>query len=141
MSLKKRKTQRFKAEGDVVLVLCEGEKSIEIAGPSVGSLSDVSITGAAIIVNQINFGDYNLGSSPLENSSLFLRMRGDDFLISSRPVWYHYIQLKKEPHYRIGLEFIDQPDKAQFAAMLSHETKTKKGFWNQTLEKLFPTIK
>ncbi len=134
-----RRNERYDSDVSVRLSLKEVKDGPIVAGPSAGRFSDISVSGAAVLVNPIRFGKYHLVDTALENPSQLLVLDLNEFSIPCRPVWYHLDTTSKGKgleQYKVGVEFMREPSEYELTKMTTTQEDDSQGPVSRTLKKI-----
>ena len=139
-----RRKERYDSGVSVRLTLKEVKDGPVIAGPSAGRFSNISVSGAAVLVTPIRFGQYHLVDTPLDNPSQLLELDLNEFSIPCRPVWYHLDTTSKgkgHEQYKVGVEFMRQPSEYELTKMTTTQEDDSQGPVSRTLKKIVAWFK
>lgn len=136
----KRVKERYQCLMPVSLSLKDGVEGARIAGPAKGVFSNISAHGAALLVDELRFGDFHLVESPLENQEFVLEMEVGGMPILCRPVWFHPARYGGEDKFRVGVSFLRPPTKEELNEMTAlggREESEESGGWKGIVRKIF----
>ncbi len=109
-----------------------------LAGPFSGRIIDISITGACLLMTQVFCDKFHVFHSTRENDALFLELVIDlppdisDLTIPARPVWISLYQQKEIKAFKMGVEFMKNPEGQrikQFMESLARQQKKRAQWW------------
>lgn len=118
----------------VRLFLRAGPEGSVLAGPTDGSLANISSTGAGLIVPKIFIDNHHLFYSPRDNPEYFLYLQfilfdNDDknLPIPIRPIWFDRTQSPEGVFFNMGVEFLLAHTDDEVKRMIRAVSQKQKG--------------
>lgn len=114
-----RRSKRFTDFLPISVSAVSGADNTTIAGPFSGRIVDISRHGACLLMTQVLLKTYHLYHSTLENNGnclhLHLNLPPDlmNFTLPAIPVWLRPFVLDDIKVFRMGVEFLLNPDGEQ----------------------------
>lgn len=108
------------------------------AGPFSGRIVDISTTGACLLMSQIMHSGYHIFYSTKDDDSLFLQLTVNlppdikHFTLSARPVWMNVYQQDQIRAFKMGVEFLVNPEGEQMKklmAAIARQQKKRADWW------------
>jgi c-di-GMP-binding flagellar brake protein YcgR len=103
-----------------------------MAGPFSGRIIDISCTGACLLMTQVMIEAYHVFHSTREDDSLFLQLTVNlppditNFSISARPVWMNLFRQDEIRAFKMGVEFLTNPEGQQMKQLMQAMAKHRK---------------
>ena len=120
-----------------------------VAGPFSSRIIDISTTGACLLVTQVMIGSYHIFHSTRENDSLFLQLTFNlppdimNFNIAARPVWMDVFRQDEIRAFKMGVEFMTNPDGQQMKQLmsaLSRQQKKRAAWWASNTHRMAKSV-
>lgn len=116
------------------------ESNDHIAGPFAGRIIDLSSHGACLLMSQVLQASFHVFHSTLKNDAADLELRislPPDFeqcRLAARPIWINRFEQGEIRAFKMGVEFIDDPDlkKMQEVHELIRVNQKHRADWWQT---------
>ena len=118
-----RQSKRYNDFLPISVLAISGPNNTVIAGPFSGRITDISKTGACLLMTQVLQKTYHVYHSTIEDESLFLQLiinlppELTEFIIPARPVWIDQFDIEDIKAFRMGVEFLINPEGEQIAIM------------------------
>ncbi|MDH3329803.1 MAG: hypothetical protein OEM01_11260, partial [Desulfobulbaceae bacterium] len=93
---------------------------------------DISKNGACLLMTQVLLKTYHIFHSTREDDSSFLQLHINlppelvDFIIPARPVWFGSFDIEDIKAYRMGVDFLINPDGEQMKKLENVMMKKQK---------------
>jgi hypothetical protein len=110
-----------------------------VAGPFSGRIIDISRHGACLLMTQVLLKKYHVYHSTRENDSNFLHLRINippdlvNFTLPAAPVWMSPFVLDDIKVFRMGVEFLMNPDGEQVQQLekvIQKKQAEREGLWS-----------
>ena len=118
-----RRSKRYDRFLPISVVVVDGEEKTTKAGPFPGRIINISRHGACLLMSQVMINSYHLFHSTKEDDMSFLQLTVNvqpeikDCKIPSRPVWMDIFEEGDIRAFRIGVEFMVNPDGEQMKSL------------------------
>ncbi len=120
-----------------------------MAGPFSSRIIDISATGACLLISQVMLNGYHVFHSTREDDSLFLQLTFNlppdiiDLSIAARPVWMNLYRQDEIRAFKMGVEFMTNPDGKQMKQLLNALTKKQKkraAWWSENTQRMVKAV-
>ncbi len=114
-----RRSKRYTDFLPISVSAMSGVTNSTIAGPFSGRIVDISKNGACLLMTQVLLKTFHIYHSTREDDSSFLQLLINlppelvDFIIPARPVWLRPFDIEDIKAYRMGVDFLINPDGEQ----------------------------
>ncbi len=117
----------------------DGVSGNTVAGPLSGRIIDISTTGACLLMTQVMSRSYHIFHSTREDDSLFLELVISlppditDLILSARPVWMNLYHQDEIRAFKMGVEFMANPEGKQIKQLMSalaRQQKKRAAWWS-----------
>lgn len=118
-----RRSRRYDRFLPISVTAFSGENDSESIGPFSGRIINISRHGACLLMSQVLVNSYHLFHSTKENDSSFLQVTINvqpeikDCKIPSRPIWMDIFEEGEIRAFRIGVEFMINPEGEQMKSL------------------------
>lgn len=118
-----RRSKRYTDFLPISVTAMSGITNSTIAGPFSGRIIDISKNGACLLMTQVLSKTYHIFHSTKEDDSSFLQLHINlppelvDFVIPARPIWLGPFEIEDIKAYRMGVDFLINPDGEQMARL------------------------
>lgn len=118
-----RRSKRYDRFLPISVLAMDGEGNTTKAGPFPCRIINISRHGACLLMSQVMVNSYHLFHSTKENDTFFLQLTINvqpeikDYKIPSRPVWMDIFEEGDIRAFRIGVEFMVNPDCEQMKSL------------------------
>jgi len=118
-----RRSKRYDRFLPITVMAIDGEKTTAEIGPFSGKIINISRHGACLLMSQVLVNSYHLFHSTKENDSSFLQVTINvqpeikNCKIPSRPVWMDIFEEGEIRVFRIGVEFMVNPEGEQMKSL------------------------
>ena len=133
-----RRTKRITDYLPIVVTAQDGISRKMLAGPFSGRIIDISLQGACLLMTQVMSQTYHVFHSTREHDSSFLQLTVNippeivNFSLSARPVWLDLFRQGKIRAFKMGVEFMTNPEGAQMKRLqkaLKKQQKKRSAWW------------
>ncbi|HSR36699.1 MAG TPA: PilZ domain-containing protein [Desulfurivibrionaceae bacterium] len=141
MGKENRRSQRFRSNLPVTLLLRDNGSGASLTDPLHGQINDLSAHGVRLTVPHIRIGNHHLFYTFTDNQrqTIYLEIRVADLsvpplCIPARPVWFDHILSEAAQPFQLGMEFllpVDDEQIRRLKALLA--SKAGEGSWWQRL--------
>jgi hypothetical protein len=127
-----RRSKRYTDFLPISVSAMSGVTHSTIAGPFSGRIVDISKNGACLLMTQVLLKTYHIFHSTREDDSSFLQLHINlppelvDFIIPARPVWLGSFDIEDIKAYRMGVDFLINPDGEQMKKLENVMMKKQK---------------
>ena len=118
-----RRSKRIADYLPVQVFACTELAGRRVAGPFSGRIIDISRHGACLLMTQVLRGTYHVFYSIQQEKDHFLEVDialdecEDTFVVLARPIWMNLFEQSEIKAYRLGIEFLVQPDSGEMRAL------------------------
>lgn len=129
MRKRKRVAERYERLMPATLLLKSAINGRNLAGPEEGLLCNISPGGAALLVDRLEFGEYHLVKSPLEDENQVLELTTNYIEIICRPVWFHVAAGQEGRRFRLGVTFLQPAGSDEMLEIIQGAGPEEDGAW------------
>ncbi|NOQ46536.1 MAG: hypothetical protein GQ559_07670 [Desulfobulbaceae bacterium] len=133
-----RRAKRITDYLPIVVTAQDGVSGKMLAGPFSGRIIDISLNGACLLMTQVMRNTYHVFHSTREHDSSFLQLTVNippeivNFSLSARPVWLDVFRQEEIRAFKMGVEFMTNPEGAQMKRLqktLKKQQKNRSAWW------------
>jgi hypothetical protein len=123
----------------------DGVSGKTIAGPLSGRIIDISATGACLLMTQVMSRSFHIFHSTREDDSLFLQLVINlppditGLNIPARPIWMNLYRQDKIRAFKMGVEFMANPEGKQIKQLMSalaRQQKNRAAWWSTNSQRM-----
>lgn len=138
-----RRSKRYTDFLPISVSAISGTTNTVLAGPFSGRIIDISKNGACLLMTQVLSRTYHVFHSTREDDSSFLRLHINlppeliDFMIPARPVWMKPFEIEDIKAYKMGVDFLINPDGEQISkleSVMMKKQNERDSLWVSMLE-------
>ncbi len=137
MKKQKRVVERYECLMPASLLLKSAIDGRTLAGPEEGLLCNISPGGAALLVDCLEFGQYHLVESPLEDENQVLELTTNEVEIFCRPVWFHAAGGQEGRRFRLGVAFLQPAGSDEMRDIIQSVEPEAAGGWKDIWRRWF----
>ena len=125
-----RRSRRYNDFLPVTVIAVNGIKAAIESVPFSARVINISRHGACLLMSRVMAKQYHIFETTRENDSFFLKLKRvvaqnrQSFTVPARPIWMKAFDLDDIHVFRLGIEFIINPDGAQMDGIM--ETVSRK---------------
>lgn len=114
-----RRSKRYTDFLPISVSAISGVTNASLAGPFSGRIIDISKNGACLLMTQVLLNTFHIYHTTREDDSTFVQLHINlppdlsDFMIPARPVWLAPFDIEDIKAYRMGVDFMINPDGEQ----------------------------
>ncbi len=114
-----RRSKRYDRFLPISVVAIDGDEDTTKAGPFQGRIINISRHGACLLMSQVMMNTFHIFHSTKESDSVFLQLTINiqpeiiECKIPSRPIWMDIFQEGDLHAFKIGVEFMINPEGEQ----------------------------
>lgn len=137
-----RRSKRYTDFLPISVFAVSGVTNSKIAGPFSGRIIDISKNGACLLMTQVLRETYHIYHSTKGDDSSFLQLNINlppdlvDFIIPARPIWLGPFDIEDIKAYRMGVDFLLNPDGEQMQRLervVMKKQKERDDLWTSML--------
>lgn len=137
-----RRSKRYTDFLPISVSAMSGIENKVIAGPFSGRIIDISKNGACLLMTQVMAKNYHVFHTTKDNDSAFLRLHINlppelvDFIIPARPVWIGPFTIEDIKAYKMGVDFLINPEGDQMTKLeqvMMKKQKERDTLWTSLL--------
>lgn len=138
MSVEHRRSNRIADYFPLVVHSVAGSDGPVIAGPFSGRIIDISSHGACLLMTQIFRDGFHLFHTTRDTEGALLQLTIEHppeithYLLTALPVWLGLFRQDEIRAFKMGIEFTENPEKAQMKALrqvLEKNQEERGGWW------------
>jgi hypothetical protein len=143
-----RRSKRFADFLPITVSAVSGkDNTVVAAGPFSGRIIDISRHGACLLMTQVLLKKYHVYHSTRENDANFLHLRINippdlvNFTIPAEPIWISPFVLDDIKVFRMGVEFLMNPDGnqvQQLEKVIQKKQAEREGLWSAMTQPYLP---
>ena len=140
MSMDSRRSARLTDYLPLEVYLFQDADAPPLAGPFAGRIIDISSHGACLLMSQVMRNNFHVFHSTRESDALALQLRIslppdiEQYRLNARPVWFDLFHRGEIRAFKMGVEFIEGPDKKKMRELQDaiREGQPQRASWWQT---------
>jgi hypothetical protein len=133
-----RRSKRITDYLPIVVTAKNGSTGEQLAGPFSGRIIDVSEYGACLLMSQVMQNNFHVFHSTREDDSWLLQLTMNippdniSFTITARPVWLDLFRQDQIRAFKMGIEFMTNPEGNQMKRLqkaIKAQQKKRSNWW------------